>query len=139
MASPAALDERIQQSRTRACWICGTLALDEQGHPIEPLADGSTLQHVAHHRCTPLADLARRSVYQAVGEKLGPNRSPKLHVRTGGPSTLFLCKNTNRGMRRVGSVQQFGGVLAFSSRPDACAVCARELAAQVSHVKRRFA
>lgn len=120
--------------RNRNCWICDTPAIGEDGVSLEPFELSVALQAVAHQRCLPLAELARRSVYKAEGEKLGPNRRPKLHLRTSGSGNLLFCKHTAERMRRLGAVRDFGGVIAFSAREDACAVCARELATQIENV-----
>jgi hypothetical protein len=117
--------------RSRNCWICFEPALSESGAALEPFEPSIALAAVAHVRCLPLAELARRSVYRADGEKLGPNREAKLHVRTSGNG--LLCKNDLEPKRRVGALREFGGVHRFSQRSDACVACARELEAQVAH------
>lgn len=127
----------------RNCWICEQPAIDDRGAPFEKLEVNTALQRVAHQRCTPLAELATRSVYRAVdGTRLGPNRRLALHVRTsgsrGGRRGLLLCKNTSEMMRRLGDVRRFGGAFGFSGRADACGICAREYALQVERMLGRI-
>jgi hypothetical protein len=127
--------------RGRSCWICVTPAIALDGSALEPIELDAALDAVAHLRCLPLADLARRSVYRADGEKLGARCIPKLHIRSGGAGgssgRSLLCKNSAVPKRRVGVVRDFSGVHGFSTRDDACAVCARELAAQSAHLLAR--
>jgi hypothetical protein len=118
------------------CWICDEPALRADGSSLEPFELSAALLAVAHVRCLPLADLARRGVYQTADPaRLGPNRLPVLHIRTSGNG--LLCKNEleppTGPKRRLGDICDFGGVLHFVDREDACAVCARELADQVRH------
>src|SRR5262245_40889472 len=120
---------------SRNCWICLEPALSESGHALEPFEPNVALHAVAHVRCLPFAELARRSTYRADSEKLGANREAKLHIRTSGNG--LLCKNDLEPKRRVGALRDFGSVLQFSQRSDACAVCARELEAHVAQARDR--
>lgn len=118
--------------RSANCWICVEPALNSDGSAIEPFELSVALAAVAHVRCLNLADLARRSVYRTRNDdRFGPNRIAALHIRTSGNG--LLCKNDRERepKARVGAVRDFGGVLHFGEREGACAVCARELAAQV--------
>lgn len=119
--------------RSPNCWICHEPALRADGSSLEPFELSAALKMVAHARCRPLADLARRGVYRTRNtERLTANQVAVLHIRTSGNG--LLCKNDRERepKARVGTLRDFGGVLHFGERPDACAVCARELAAQVS-------
>lgn len=121
---------------SRNCWICEAPALDAEGKGLEPFDVNTALQRAQHARCLPLAELARRAVYQTDDRRLG-DRPAKLHIRTSGAGTLLLCKHDAESKRRVGAVRDFGSVHRFSAREDACAVCAAELAGQVQRILAR--
>lgn len=125
--------------RSRNCWICTEPALAPDGSGLEPFGVNAALAAVEHVRCQPLADLARRSVYRTRNDdRFGDERVAVLHIRTSGK--WLLCKNDRERepKARVGALRDFGSVLRFGDRPDACVVCARELAGQVERIRERY-